>query len=56
MANWELSNRETQAELRNLRRSIENMSSTVGAGLAALQQRADHQPLTPENQNLKSEI
>ena len=36
--NWEISNRITQAELRELRRSIEIMSSTVNAGLAALQQ------------------
>lgn len=36
--NFELAQRETQAELRNLRRSIEAMSSTVATGLEALQQ------------------
>ena len=45
MANWEQSNRETQEELRKLRRSVENldrriekMSSTFNTGLASLQQ------------------
>ena len=35
---------------------VEATLSVFREGLAALQQPADHQPLTPENQNLKSQI